>query len=107
MRAGRGLRAGGIPILSVEHDPLKLLGQAAEFIFVLGFLDAVQTEMSCLSGGVASLVAPCPSCLNRFACALATLFRSEFIGSCRTADLAASASQRYGVVVQEPVQESI
>jgi hypothetical protein len=29
----------------VEHDLLKLFGQAADFILVLGFLDAVQTEM--------------------------------------------------------------
>ena len=45
MKYGDGFLIFGIPILSVEHDPLKLFGQAAEFIFVLGFLDAVQTEM--------------------------------------------------------------
>ena len=45
MSAGRGLRAGGILVLPVEHDPLKLFGQAAELIFVFGFLDAVQTQM--------------------------------------------------------------
>jgi hypothetical protein len=42
---GSGFSISGIPIRSVEHDPLKLFGQAAEFIFVFGFLDAVQTEM--------------------------------------------------------------
>ena len=42
---GGGFLIFGIPILSVEDDPLKLFGQAAEFIFVFGFLDAVQTEM--------------------------------------------------------------
>jgi hypothetical protein len=37
--------AGGIPILPAEHNLLKLFGQVAEFIFVCGFLDAVQTAM--------------------------------------------------------------
>jgi hypothetical protein len=45
MRYGGGFLIFGVLILSVEHDPLKLLGQAAEFIFVFGFLDAVRTEM--------------------------------------------------------------
>jgi hypothetical protein len=35
----------GVLMRSVEDDPLKLLGQAAKFIFVFGFFDAVQTEM--------------------------------------------------------------
>jgi hypothetical protein len=43
--AGGGVLIFGIPILPVEHDPLKLFGQAAEFVLVFGFLDAVQTEM--------------------------------------------------------------
>jgi hypothetical protein len=45
MRSGGGFLISGILILPVEHDPLKLFGQAAEFVFVSGFLDAVQTEM--------------------------------------------------------------
>ena len=45
MKYGGGFLIFGILILSVEHDPLKLYGQAAEFTFVFGFLDAVQTEM--------------------------------------------------------------
>src|ERR1019366_2150328 len=44
MKYGGGLLIFGILILSVEHDPLKRCGQAAEFIFVFGFLDAVQTK---------------------------------------------------------------
>jgi hypothetical protein len=45
MKYGGGFLIFGILILSVEHDPLKLYGEAAEFTFVFGFLDAVQTEM--------------------------------------------------------------
>ena len=96
MKNGGGFLIFGILILSVEHDPLKLLGQTAKFVLVFGFLDAVQTEMQGLSGSVASLVTSCPPCLNRFACALATLFGSEFSGSCRTTNFAASAPQGYG-----------
>jgi hypothetical protein len=33
-----------ILILPVEHDPLKLLPRAAEFVFVLGVLDALQAQ---------------------------------------------------------------
>jgi hypothetical protein len=32
-------------MLLVEHDLLKFFGQVAEFIFVCGFLDAIQTAM--------------------------------------------------------------
>jgi hypothetical protein len=45
MKYGGSFLIFGIPILPVERDSLKLFGQAAEFIFVFGFLDAVQTEM--------------------------------------------------------------
>ena len=45
MKYGGGFLIFGILILSVEDDPLKLFGQAAEFIFVFGVLDAVQTKM--------------------------------------------------------------
>jgi len=45
----------GIPILSVEHDLLKLLGQAAKFVFVLSLLDALQAKVKsffrCIHGG--------------------------------------------------------
>jgi len=92
MKYGGGLLIFGILILSVEHDPLKLIGQAADLIFVFGFLDTVQTEMQGVFGSVSSLVASGPSCLNRFARALATLFRSESGGSCGAANFAASAS---------------
>ena len=42
---GGGFLILGIPVLSVEHDPLKLFGQAAEFVLALGFLDALQTKV--------------------------------------------------------------
>ena len=45
MKYGGGFLIFGILILSVEDDPLKLFGQTAKFVFVFGFLDAVQTEM--------------------------------------------------------------
>jgi hypothetical protein len=32
----------------VEHDPLKLFAEAAEFVFVLGVLDALQAKVKCL-----------------------------------------------------------
>jgi hypothetical protein len=41
-QGGGGLLIFGIPILSVEHDPLELFGEAKEFAFGLGFLDALQ-----------------------------------------------------------------
>jgi len=43
MKKGGGFLIFGILVLSVEHDPLKLFGQATEFVFVLGVLDALQT----------------------------------------------------------------
>ncbi|HEY1219298.1 MAG: hypothetical protein ABSE42_03025 [Bryobacteraceae bacterium] len=49
MKYGGGLLILGILVLSVEHDPLKLLGQATEFGFVLGILDALQAEVKSLS----------------------------------------------------------
>jgi hypothetical protein len=64
----------------VEHDPLKLFGQAAEFVFVLGVLDALQAKVKSLLGGVSGCGFR-PSCLNRFPGALAALFGSEFGGS--------------------------
>jgi hypothetical protein len=66
MKYGDGFSIFGIPILSVEHDPLKLFGQAAEFIFVFGFLDAVQTEMQRPLGSA--------ECLGVHSLALESLF---------------------------------
>ena len=44
-RVGGGFLIFGILVLSVEHDRLKLFGQAAEFVLVLGILDALQAKM--------------------------------------------------------------
>lgn len=43
MKKGGGFLILGILILFVEHDLLKLFGQAPEFAFVLGFFDLFQT----------------------------------------------------------------
>jgi hypothetical protein len=48
MKWGGGFLIFGILVLFVEHDPLKLFGQAAEFIFVLGILDALQAKVKSL-----------------------------------------------------------
>jgi hypothetical protein len=47
-KGGGGFLIFGMPVLSVEHDSLKLLSQATEFAFVLGLLDALQTKVKCL-----------------------------------------------------------
>jgi len=44
-QGGGGFLVLGIPILSVEHDPLEALGEATEFAFGLGLLDALQTDV--------------------------------------------------------------
>jgi hypothetical protein len=48
-KQGGGFLIFGILVRSVEHDPLKLVGQATEFIFVLGVLDALQAKTEGLS----------------------------------------------------------
>jgi hypothetical protein len=45
LQRGGGLLILGIPILLVKYDPLKLVGEATEFVLVLGRLDAPQTKM--------------------------------------------------------------
>ena len=95
-------------VLSVEHDPLKLFGQATEFVFVLGVLDAPQTKVKGLLGSVeggrggsrfylvATLLAFRPTCLHRFACACTSLLRSERGSSGGAALLAAFPPKRNG-----------
>ena len=41
MKYGGGFLIFGILVLALEHDLLKLLGEAAEFSFVLGVFDAL------------------------------------------------------------------
>src|ERR1035437_7735494 len=41
MKKGGGFLIFGILVLSMEHNPLKFFGQATEFVFVLGILDAL------------------------------------------------------------------
>lgn len=107
MKYGGGFLIFGILVLPVEHDLLKLFGQAAEFAVVLGLLDALQTEVQSLlrsvngSGGRVSFIGLLaeplpPSRLNGFPRAFATLFRSEFGGSSGTALLAALPPQGNG-----------
>jgi len=45
MKYGGGFLIFGILVLSAEHDPLKLRGQAAEFVFAFGLLNALQTKV--------------------------------------------------------------
>jgi hypothetical protein len=45
MQYGGGFSIFGIQVLSVEHDPLELLGETAEVLFVLGVLDALQAKL--------------------------------------------------------------
>jgi len=47
MKAG-GFLIFGILVLLVEHDPLKLFGQAADLVIVLGFLDSLQAQVESL-----------------------------------------------------------
>jgi hypothetical protein len=68
----------------VEHDPLKLFHQAAEFVFILGVLDALQAEVKSLFRSVEHSGSGSgfrPSRLNRLPGACAALFGSEFGGS--------------------------
>src|ERR1035438_4515559 len=52
MKKGGGFSILGIPILFVEHDLLKLFGQAPEFAFVFGFFDLFQTQVQSFPGSV-------------------------------------------------------
>src|ERR1022692_1397937 len=47
---GRRLPNFGIPVLFVEHDPLQLVREAADFAFVFGVLQALQADMKGLFG---------------------------------------------------------
>lgn len=47
-QGGGGFLILGILVLSVEHNPLKIFGQAAEFAFVPGVLDALQAKVKSL-----------------------------------------------------------
>ena len=82
---GGGFLIFGILILPMKYDPLQFRSQAAEFKFVLGFLDALQAQMQGLLGGIGcdgrGPIGLRPSRLNGFACACTALFRSEFRGS--------------------------
>jgi hypothetical protein len=42
---GGGFLIFGILVLPVEHDLLKLFGEAAEFAFVLGLFNTLQTDV--------------------------------------------------------------
>ena len=41
MGPGGGFLIFGIPVLFVEYDPLEFLGQAADFVVILGVLEAI------------------------------------------------------------------
>jgi hypothetical protein len=45
MVPGGGFLIFGIPVSFVEYDPLKLLGQSADFVVVPGVLESLQTKM--------------------------------------------------------------
>jgi hypothetical protein len=44
-QGGGGYLIFGIPILALEHDPLKLFSQAADFAFALRVPDALQAQV--------------------------------------------------------------
>ena len=52
MKKGGGFLILGILILFVEHDLLKLFGQATEFAVALGCFDLFQTQMKSFPGSV-------------------------------------------------------
>ena len=45
IKRGGGLLSFGIPVLFVEDDPLKLYGQAPNFVNILCVLQALQTKV--------------------------------------------------------------
>src|SRR2546425_7397832 len=95
----------------MEHDPLKLFGQAADFVFVFSVLQALQAKMQSLPRNIGSRIGvthACaelaefsgsyifsvsyhraavlglrPSSQNSLSCALAALFGRQFGGSGR------------------------
>src|SRR4051812_20989664 len=88
----------------MENCSFELIGQFADLVLVVGFFDALQQAQDSLVGCVRgsgsrfgsrsgplhgyiilALLVFCPSCLDRFACALATLLRRELGSSGRTA----------------------
>src|SRR5437773_357929 len=101
MKYRSGCSILGIQVLFVEHDSLKLFGQATNLLVVFGCSDALETEVECSLGSIQNRRGGGrPAGLNCLTCALATLLWGEFGGSCRTAFLAtlASKSNRGGIL---------
>ena len=105
---GGGFPIFGILVLFVEHDPLQLVREAADFAFVLGCFQALQASMKGLFGSTerdgrlrsagaarAAISALGPPCRNRFPGVLAELFGREPGRTGWAALLAALTRQTY------------